>query len=105
MLNSLLEILAPATFTKGIFKFNKGDYLGAARLLKKSAKWMPDLKNDGMFKVYSLLVDHNLGKHINIEEVKTAIDKLANSSYKNHKSYIVAEIEINNLLRLYTKPK
>lgn len=99
MLNWLFEIFAPSTFTKGIYKYDKGDYRSAAQLLKKAAKWMPSLQNDSIFKAYILLVNYQLEHQISVEDVKAALQELEKSELKSYKSYKNAETELKNLLK------
>lgn len=100
MLNWLFEILAPSTFTKGIYKYNQGNYSIALRLFKRAAKWMPELQNDGLFYAYLLLVESRLGKEVNLEDANIAVEKLSKSSFKNHNSYYKAEAELKKLLNV-----
>ena len=99
MLNWFFEIFAPSTFTKGIYKYNRGEYHTAERLLRKAAKWMPELKNDSLYEAYSFLTFSKLGKPINSIEIKKLLDKMAKNKLKMHKSFIKAEAELNALLK------
>ena len=83
MFSKVFGVFAPAIFTKSIYRYNKGEYVASLKLLKRAAKWMPGLKDDGLLPAYLFLIDYHLGKKINVQEVNTVIENLSNSSLKD----------------------
>ena len=98
MLKWLLEPLAPATFTKAIYVYDKGDYNKAYRLLEKAAKWMPELREDALYCAYKLLIRFHLYVDISVDSVNVALDKIRESKLRGNASAKKAERELNFIL-------
>lgn len=103
MLNKFFGVLAPAIFTKGIYRYYRGDYRASLRLLKRAAKWWPELHSDGLLLAYLLLIKYHQGEEINLQDLSAAIEKLSNSSFKDLSSYPQAEAELKSILHNSSK--
>ena len=84
MLAWRLEAFAPSRFTKGINKYDNGDFHSASRLLKRAGKWMPELYEDGLFNAYVFLINYHLSG--DAEGINVVIENLGKSSFKGYNS-------------------
>lgn len=89
MIKFLKEISAPSIFTKGLLRYKQGNFEDSKKLILKTGKWMPDLKNDNFYKAALLVVESKLGQKFQSNIFKDALESIKNSPYKGTNDYSV----------------
>lgn len=104
MLDWLLEISAPSSFSFWAMQYQRKNYQIALKWISLAIKWSPQLKEDPIVMAYSSLTEYRLGDNKQIENFTAIFAELSRSKYKEIESYQYALEEIQRIVNTNRSP-